>query len=102
MPITLDVRPELEAAIRAAAAREQLSPEDYLLWAVVARLPGDACPDVIREYFAEYRAREAARRAAAPADDDDDIDWDEFARNINANHAGPRPPFPPEMKGILW
>jgi predicted DNA-binding antitoxin AbrB/MazE fold protein len=40
--------------------------------------------------------------ADADAEPDDGFDFEEFARNLNANRGGGRLPYPPEMKGVTW
>lgn len=104
MPITLDLPPELEAAARREADRRRIPVEQLLAQGLIGQLPADACPEVTRALFQQWRAERQAQPAAGPDDDggDDNFDYDEFVRGMNANRAGGRIPFPPELKGVTW
>lgn len=91
MPMQLNLPPELEAFVRAAAARAGVTVEWFVL---------DAALD--RATHAEREAVSGAVRKWLDEQDDDGFDYDEFVKGMNANRAGGRVPFPPELKGVTW
>ena len=66
MPIQIDVPPELEAAARKVAERRRIPVQQLFLQGAIAQLPGDACPEVIRNLFAKWREEWAANLAVTP------------------------------------
>ena len=102
MPITLELPPELEAAARREAARRRIPVEQLLTEGLVGRLPPDACPEVVRALFQKWDAEWKALLAAEPDRDADEDDYEDMVRSMNANRAGGRIPFPPELKGVTW
>src|SRR3954447_7101776 len=98
MPIQLDLPAELEAAVRKEADRQRMTLDQFVTWALIARLPDDACPEVIRGLFRQF----CEQRQAASADAGEELDFDELVKNMNASRAGGRLPFPPELKGVTW
>lgn len=90
MPLTFTLPAGLEAAVRAAAATAGTTPEELVTRAVAEKVPGVGTP------------HPGPAETVVEDDADEGFDFDEFARNVNANRGGGRLPYPPEMKGITW
>jgi hypothetical protein len=94
MPLTFTLPAGLEAAVRAAAMSAGTTPEELVTRAVAERVPGVGAPHL--------DPAKTGVEAETEDDADDGFDFDEFARNVNANRGGGRLPYPPEMKGVTW
>jgi len=85
MTLTIELTPEEEARLRAAAARDGVSMADCARRVLADHLPPEAPRDRTLELSAQWEAEDAT-------DDPEEIarrnqEWEEFRDNINATRA---------------
>ena len=100
MAIHFDLPPELEAAARKEAERRCIPVEQLFIQGMIAQLPDDACPAVIRNLFQQwYTEWKAALAANPPSEVEEQLD--EQVRSVSAARRD-RMPLSSELRGAPW